>query len=117
MRYLTGASPIIERGQTAISVADAHHVAKTLLRTAYIPNITYVRHHKVSRIFYVFRCRTWYVIFLREQYTTPTRAKCELRIDNGDANFARRRFSSRSFSMLLSTFIGSDKPFKSARGG
>ena len=45
------------------------------------------------------------------------RARIEFRIGNGDANFARRRFSARSFSALRSLSIGSDKPFECVRDG
>ena len=36
-----------------------------------------------------------------------------IRLKNGDENFDRRRFSLRSFSLLLSPLIGSDEPFES----
>jgi hypothetical protein len=38
-------------------------------------------------------------------------------IGKGHENFARRSFLNRSFAVLLSSSIGSDKPFKHERDG
>ena len=43
-------------------------------------------------------------------------SRYEFRLDHDDENFACRRSSTRSFFFLLSTFIGSDKPYEFVRG-
>ena len=123
-----GQRPIIVRG-TMISVADARHLAIKQLRTAY------TKYHvgassKVSTIFHVFRSRRGIaaisthsavsVVYENIVRVTPWvkyGQDTNRRTHHDDENSARRRSSTRSFPLLLSTFIGSDKPCKSVRGG
>ena len=126
-----GQRPIIVRGPM-ISVADARHVAIKQLRTAY------TEYHvgassKVStgvNNFHVFRSRRGIaansthsavgVVYENLVRVTPWvkyEQDTNRRTHHDDENSARRRSSTRSFPLLLSTFIGSDKPCKSVRGG
>ena len=91
--------------------ADARHLAIKCYEQRK-PSTRVLRRATVQTGF--LRIPTWLMVleFSMDIIPGPNTTENEsIRFAHGDANFDRRRFSPRSFLMLLSLFIGSDKPF------